>query len=106
MITVYSAPNITLVSIFRSILERHGIKCRVKNEFISAGIGDIPPIECWPQLCVEEQDLSEAKRLVAEALAPDSEAGGSWACEACGEEIEGQFTACWKCGKSRTDPEE
>jgi hypothetical protein len=100
MITVYSAPNITMVSIFRSILEGHGIACRVKNEFISAGVGDIPPIECWPQLCVEEKDLPEAERIVAEALAPDRESFGTWKCQACGEEVEGQFSHCWKCGKA------
>jgi hypothetical protein len=100
MITVYSAPNISLVAIFRSMLEGHGIKCRVKNEFISAGIGDIPPIECWPQLCVEENDLAEARRIVAEALAPEPESASAWRCDGCGEDIEGQFTQCWKCGKA------
>ena len=105
MITVYSAPNIALVSIFRSILEGHGIKCRVKNEFLSAGLGDIPPIECWPQLCVEEHDLREARRLVAEALAPETGATASWKCGTCGEDVEGQFSHCWKCGKARQDPD-
>ena len=105
MITVYSAPNITLLSIFRSILEGHGIKCRVKNEFISAGIGDLPPIECWPQLCVEENDLSEARRLLAEALTGDNEATGTWRCETCGEDIDWQFALCWKCGKGSATAE-
>lgn len=103
MITVYSAPNITLVSIFRSILEGRGINCQVKNEFISAGIGDIPPIECWPQLCVAEEDLAEAQRIVAEALTPASVTLGSWRCETCGEEVEGQFARCWKCGNESGD---
>jgi hypothetical protein len=103
MPTVYSAPNITLVSIIRSLLERHGINCWVENEFISAGMGDIPPIECWPQLCVEENDLPEATRVVAMALAPETQA--AWRCETCGEEIEGQFAQCWKCGRSGPPPD-
>jgi hypothetical protein len=100
MATVYSAPNITLLSIFRCVLEGHGINCWVKNEFISAGTGDIPPIECWPQLCVEERDLAEAQRVMAKALATDNPAAGAWKCGGCGEEIEGQFGQCWKCGSS------
>ena len=99
MKTVYSASNISFVSIFRSILEGHGIRCRIKNEFLSAGVGEIPPIECWPQLCVDDVDFPEAELIVAKALAV--EVLPVWKCESCGEEIEGQFTECWKCGESR-----
>jgi rubrerythrin len=24
--------------------------------------------------------------------------GQNWRCPQCGEQLEGQFTACWKCG--------
>ncbi|MDD2336310.1 MAG: DUF2007 domain-containing protein [Geobacteraceae bacterium] len=98
MKTVYSASNIALVSIFQNILESHGIRCWLKNEYLSAGIGELPPIECWPQLCVEDVDYLQAKHIVDEALS--EEYLKSWKCEACGEEIEGQFAVCWKCGKS------
>jgi len=96
---VYSASNMSLVSIFRDILEEHGIKCWVKNEFLSAGIGELPPIECWPEILVEDDVFPEAKRLVEEALAV--KVMPAWKCGSCGEELEGQFTECWKCGKSR-----
>jgi hypothetical protein len=99
MKTVYSAPNISLVSIFQNILEEHGIRCWLKNEFLSAGIGEIPPIECWPQICVEDDAFSEAQGIVDEALLVKVTA--AWTCGSCGEEIEGQFTDCWKCGSSR-----
>ena len=102
MKTVYSAPNLALVSIFRNILEAHGIRCRIKNEFLSSGLGEIPPIECWPQLCVEDDVFAEASRIVQENLAEDDQSA-AWRCEACGEDIEGQFTQCWKCGKGRPD---
>ncbi len=99
MKAVYSASNLSLVSIYLNILEGYGIKGWIKNEFLSAGVGEIPPIESWPQLCVDDDDYEEAKRRIDEALSekdiPD------WNCDACGEHIEGQFTACWNCGKSR-----
>jgi hypothetical protein len=99
MKTVYSAANISLVSVFRSILEGHGIRCRIRNEYLSAGIGELPPIECWPQLCVDDDDYPEAERIVEEAFSAKEMT--AWKCDPCGEEIEGQFTECWKCGKGR-----
>lgn len=99
MKTVYSAQNISLVSVFQSMLEGHGIRCRIKNEFLYVGMGELPPIECWPQLCVEDEDYADAKRIVEEALS--AEEMTAWKCDSCGEESEGQFTDCWKCGNSR-----
>ena len=103
MKTVYSAQNISLLSIFKNILEGHGIACWIKNEFISAGIGEIPPVECWPQLCVNDDDFTEAEGIVEEALAAGDRGAISWKCASCGEESEGQFTECWQCGKSRPE---
>ena len=100
MKTVYSAANISLVGVFRSILEGHGISCRIRNEYLSAGMGELPPIECWPQLCVEDEDFHEATRIVEVALSVKEMT--AWVCDTCGEEIEGQFTECWKCGKGHT----
>ncbi len=99
MKTVYSAANISVVSIFQNILEGNGVRCWIKNQFLYSGMGEIPPIECWPQLCVEDEDFEEAQRIVEEALSEPVMAG--WKCDSCGEEIEGQFTECWKCGKGR-----
>jgi hypothetical protein len=96
---VYSAANISFVSIFQNILEGYGIKCWIKNEFLFAGIGEIPPIECWPLLCVNDNDFAQAIRIVNEALS-DRDIP-VWKCDSCGENIEGQFTECWNCGKSR-----
>ena len=65
---VYSASNFSIVSIFKHILDEHRIRSWIKNEFLSTGIGEIPPIECWPQLCVNDNDFLEAKRIIDEAL--------------------------------------
>jgi hypothetical protein len=98
MKTVYSAPNLALVSVVQNILDVSGIRCWVKNQFLSAGVGEIPPIECWPQLYVEDEDFAKAKEVVDEALREKEFA--LWRCDSCGEESEGQFSECWKCGKS------
>lgn len=98
--TVYSASNLAIVSIFQNILEGYGIRCWLKNEFLHAGIGEIPPIECWPQLCVNDDDFEEAKRIIDEALSEKTIP--AWKCASCGEKVEGQFSGCWNCGKSRS----
>jgi len=59
---VYSAANISLVNIFQHILEHHGISCLVKNLYLSAGMGEIPPISCWPRLCVADEDFPATKK--------------------------------------------
>ena len=100
---VYSAANITLVSIFKNILEGNGIKCWIKNEYLSAGIGEIPPIECWPQLCVDDDRYLEAKRIVEGTLSSGNNLGKTWKCASCGEDNEGQFSECWNCGKPRSE---
>jgi len=69
MKSVYSAPNSALASVFKSILEGFGVRCWLKHEFLSSGMGEIPPIECWPRLCVEDGDYEEAKGIIEEALA-------------------------------------
>ncbi len=103
MKTVYSAANIALVSIFKNIVEGAGIRCWIRNEFLSAGAGEIPPIESWPQLCVDDADYLEAKRIVDDALAADNQDLKDWKCPSCGEENEGQFSECWNCGKPRPE---
>lgn len=101
MKTVYSAPNLALVSIFRSVLEGHGIACRIRNEYLVAGVGDLPPFECWPQLQVGDGDFPEAQRIVAEELA-DREYP-PWRCGSCGEEVDGRLAECWNCGVAREE---
>ena len=50
----------------RSLLESHGIKTFLKNEFLSGALGELPFQEVAPQLFVlDEKDLPEAKRLIA-----------------------------------------
>jgi len=98
---VYSAPNIALVSLFKDILEGYGIECWITNQFLSGAAGELPPIECWPKLCVGDDTFPEASRVVEEALSAEIDATKAWKCKSCGEAIEGQFTECWNCGKSR-----
>lgn len=103
MIKVYSAENSMDVGLIRGILEEDGINCLVKNQNLSGAMGEIPPLECWPELWItNDYDLIRAQNIVKSALLPTINNTVPWHC-ACGEKIEGQFTACWKCGEERAN---
>jgi len=86
------------VGLLRGLLEHAGIACITKHEQLSGGLGEIPFLECQPELWV----LDDADRGRAEAIIAAHFAGSAphpaWRCRVCGESNEGQFSACWQCG--------
>jgi len=93
-----SHQSVTHLGYLRSILQEAGIACFIKNERLAGALGEIPFLECWPELwIVDAVDLYRAKQLVAGAEAV-AEQGKDWLCSNCGETVEGQFLTCWQCG--------
>lgn len=90
----------------KNILEGEGIRCSIRNQFLAGALGEIPAVECWPQLWVTHPaDWLRARGLLADFLAqPDGEEQ-AWTCRGCGERIDGQFAACWRCGGEPPPPE-
>jgi hypothetical protein len=73
-----SNESIAYLGHLKNLLEQSGIGCVIKNEQLSGGLGEIPFLECLPELwVVHDSQLAEA----------------------CGETNEGQFAACWHCGR-------
>lgn len=94
-----SAESPILINHYRNVLEAEGIKTEVRNQHLGSIMGEVPFFETWPQLwVVNDLDYDRAEQLIkaADAEAPSE----PWACGKCGEENEGQFSACWKCGAS------
>ena len=99
MIKVFSAQDFIEVAFWKNYLEQQGIACQIKNEFIGGAAGELPPIECWPELWIDD-DRDEAiakKHLLSDPLGEQQLA--TWECAFCGEQSEGQFTHCWFCEK-------
>jgi hypothetical protein len=95
---VHTSESIVEIAHLRNVLETAGIACVVRNDRLGGVVGEIPFLECWPELwVVEAGHLLKAKALLDEVLhaRPDSAA---WRCSGCGESIEGQFALCWNCG--------
>ncbi|HWO43797.1 MAG TPA: DUF2007 domain-containing protein [Candidatus Eisenbacteria bacterium] len=101
MTRVYSSKDPLMIAHLKNVLETFDIRCVAKKFDLSSGAGELPPIECWPELWVEERRAAEAKTILRKTLAPIKAVRKPWRCHRCGEEIEGQFSECWKCGQSR-----
>ena len=91
-----------MVGLVKGILENDGIDCLLKNQILSSGIGELPLNECWPEVWItNDGDYDKATEIVNNFLAADSGEEKSWRCR-CGEQLEGQFDICWRCGRERS----
>jgi hypothetical protein len=87
-------------AIWADTLRAAGIRCEVRNTTLSGAMGEIPFLECAPQLWVlDERDEARANEVLQLLRQPVM--GASWRCAECGEESEPQFGSCWKCGAAR-----
>jgi len=94
---VHTAESMMEIAHLRNVLESAGIRCIVRNERLAGALGEIPFVECWPELWVREPGQAlRARGLIDEALRPPPP-GDPWECQACGERIEAQFGQCWRC---------
>jgi NAD-dependent SIR2 family protein deacetylase len=93
---VFSSHDLIAAHHAKNLLESAGIRAEVRNERLASAMGELPPAECQAEVWVaEESDVALAERLLREGV---SVTGEPWSCPRCGERLEPQFTACWRCG--------
>lgn len=95
---VFRAASLIEVAHARNVLLMAGIQSEIRNQYLSGALGDLPMLETWPQLFVDDEDESAALRALARAA--NAPTGTPWTCAGCGEHCEPQFTHCWRCGAS------
>lgn len=102
---VTSCDSLVTINHFRNLLQAEGIPAVIRNEFLGGIVGEMPYQEVWPELWVRNDlDYDRAVQLIdSETLLAESPAE-SWRCPHCSEENEGQFAACWRCGRGHTAP--
>ena len=93
---VYRAATLLQVAHARNVLLTAGIQSELRNQYLSGALGDLPMMETWPEVFVDDAD--ELFALSALARSQARPLGNPWRCVACGEESEPQFTQCWRCG--------
>jgi hypothetical protein len=99
---IHTSPSLIEIAHLRNLLEADGIACQIRNDRLPGVVGEIPFVECWPELWLHRSgDALRARALIELALTP-SPAAEPWTCPGCGERIEGQFASCWNCGANDT----
>ena len=97
---IASSESLAEIGHYRNILEQNGVRCLIKNEQLSGALGEVPFLECLPELWVlNDRDLDRAEGLLAD-LRHEVVSGSAWRCPRCNEDNEAQFAVCWNCGKS------
>jgi hypothetical protein len=89
------------LDVLKGMLMEEGISCEVTNDTMP-----LPGAEFYPKLWIaEDADFARAAAVLeAFRRLPTQQSTGSWTCPSCGEQLEGQFSSCWKCGATRNDP--
>ncbi|MGB6221661.1 putative signal transducing protein [Haloferula sp.] len=98
---VYENLEYAMVGHMKSLLESKGIRCEIRNEGGVSVAGEVPFTQVYPELWVlSNADVPAAKKFVDEyrETLGRTPVGAPWKCPSCGEEMEGQFGACWNCG--------
>ena len=72
---VHTAKHPTEAHLVKGMLEAEGIRASVLGDQLYGAYGELPVL----------RDVR-------------------WTCAHCGENLEGQFTECWKCGATRPQP--
>lgn len=99
---IHSAKDPLMIGHLKNVLATFGIKCVARNLDLNIAAGELPPIECWPELwVVDDEKAAKAKAILRKMLAPLESVKKPWSCAGCGETIEGQFSECWNCGRDR-----
>lgn len=93
---VFRAASLLQVAHARNVLYAAGIDSELRNQYLAGALGELPMLETWPQIWVEDAQESAALRALQNAATAPT--GASWVCSQCGEELEPQFTTCWRCG--------
>jgi hypothetical protein len=94
---LYSTSDIRGIGVVRSALDDAGIAYEIQNDTIPYP-GAIFYPEIW---VVEDNEFARARELRDAVTRLPAEPQSSWTCPSCGEQLEGQFGSCWKCGANR-----
>jgi hypothetical protein len=99
---VFRGSSLVEVGHLKNLLEHAGVRSMIKNEHLASALGDIPFLECQPELWViDDAQAARARALIEESFAaPPDTTQSAWLCGHCGEANEAQFAACWRCGAS------
>ena len=78
---VYTTKDPLMIGHLKNVLATFDIKSITKNYELSSAAGELPPIECWPELwVVDDHRHAEAEAILKKTLAPLKSVKKSWQC--------------------------
>ena len=89
------------LDVLKGMLMQEGVACEVTNDTVP-----LPGAEFYPKLWVVVDAEFDRAMTVLEVFRklPTQQSTGPWTCPSCGEQLEQQFSSCWKCGATRNEP--
>ena len=97
---VYTHPNIAMVVQAQGLIEHASIECELRNQYASGAIGELAPINAWPEVWVaEDRHLERAAAIVKKMQEPVRES--DWRCGNCENLSPATFDSCWHCGEDK-----
>ena len=101
---VFSYRDRAQAALIQEILTNEGIHCLLRNDQLSSALGEIPFVECYPELWVVDDEVYPRAQTFLNGWLRDSSCTNEpWYCLVCGEQSEGHFGACWACGTLRNE---
>lgn len=97
---VYSTEILANAWNIRNVLEQHGIESVVKNENLFSVSGEVPFLECLPEVWVKPLYFVRATQIIAEIESSSEDSGPDWVCTDCGESNLSNYSICWSCESS------
>jgi rubrerythrin len=92
--------NLLIATLWQKQLGLAGLRCEIRNRYLSGAVGELPCDQVAPELwVVNEEEFEQARALLSELQQPA--ALPAWWCMQCGEPSEGQFGQCWNCSAVR-----
>ncbi len=100
---LHAARHALEAHLIRGFLASNGIAAEVRGEYLTSGWGELPADVCSVWIADDAQ-FAHADELLKAFLSGSLArqfGGEAWTCD-CGEKLEGQFTACWRCGSAKS----
>ncbi len=96
---IYTAQNLQEASVIKDELALEGIDCKIQGFNLDALKGRLPAADSLPTVWVEETQVEKALQTLDLLKKQQESEYTPWVCKNCGEDNEGQFAVCWKCGE-------
>jgi len=95
---IYTAADLQEAYLLKGLLEHAGISIQLVNEHAQGAVGEIPFVEVFPELWVENDASEMVATQCVDEYCKRRKIVGESRCLKCGEMNPAAFDLCWQCG--------